>query len=213
MIFRVVVVGELRKEIGSKRIPEEKSVTAKAAIQFAAKGIMSLHDLPDNVKQIENGDFIIPLTEAEVVGRISIGNLLFAQGLELILKLIFITEGIEDSGFKQHELSARFERIREISPLKENIEKFLPQYHPNKSETALGVVCAAEDAFMLSRYLGLRSGNLKSINAVDAAGLLLALTFSYQGLEQIEAARIIGINIKTADGTTLDKPFTRLRKI
>jgi hypothetical protein len=204
---------EPREELGDKRIPEEKSTTAKAAIQFAAKGIMNIHDLPETVKKMEGGEYVIPLPEAEVIGRISIGNLLFAQGLELIFKLIFIAEGIEDKGFKQHALSERFEKIRELSPLKQNIERFLPPYHSNKSEIAREVVSSAEDAFMLSRYLGLRPGNLKSINAVDAVGLLMALTLSYQGLEQIEAARIIGIDIKKADGSALNEPFTRLRKM
>lgn len=202
---------ESRKEIGDKRIPQGKSSTAKAAIQFAAKGIVCIRDLPAPEKHPESGELVIPLPEAEAIGRISIGNLLFAQGLELIFKLVFITEGIEDKGFKQHALSERFEKIRLLEPLKGNIETFMPSHHSDKSTAAIAVVKLAEEAFMLSRYLGLRAGDLKSISAIDATGLLLALTLSYRGLEQIEAARIIGINIKNADGSTLDEPFTRLR--
>lgn len=199
-----------KQELGEKCIPQDKATTAKAAIQFAAKGIISLKEIPAPIQHPVSGESVIPLPEAEVIGRVSIGNLLFAQGLELIFKLIFMAEEIEDKGYKQHCLSERFEKIRTLCPLQKNIEKFMPQHYPDRAEAALEVVKIAEDAFMISRYLGLRSGNLKSINPIDAAGLLMSLTVSYKGLEQVEAARLIGISIKNVDGTPLNEPFTRL---
>jgi len=144
---------EPRQELGVKQIPVEKSTTAKAAIQFAGKGIIYIRDIPEVVNHPVSGKRGIPLSEAELIGRISIGNLLFAQGLELIFKLIFMCEGIEDKRYGPHALVQRFDKIRSLSPVKQNIQKFMPDFHTDKVAKAAEVVKNAEEAFMISRYL------------------------------------------------------------
>ncbi len=192
-------------ELGEKKIPKKMEVTAQAAVQFAGKGVDSLRSIEFHLDHNKN---VITLPQSEILGRLCVGNLLFAQGLELIFKLIFMAEGIKDTGFNQHDLVNRFEAIRQLRPLKVNLETWMPAQHKNKMNAAIKVVREAENSFMISRYIGLKKGDLRSISSIDAAGLLLALTLSYQGLQQFEAARLIGITIKNPDGTLTVKPST-----
>ena len=198
-------------EVGDKEVPSKYRNTAQIAVQFSGKGINSLRALDIPVAKSPEGEDVLPLPEAEVLGSACAGNLLFAQGIELIFKLIFIAEEIDDKGFGQHDLVDRFEVLRKLSPLRENIEIYMPMNAADKAAKAVEVVKVAEEAFMPSRYLGFRKGDLVCVNSLDAAGLLLSLTLSYRGLQQIEAARLIGLDITNKDGSPINSPTTKVQ--
>ena len=198
-------------EIGDKTLPIGYASTAIAAIQFTGKGISTLRSLPKFQTDPKSGEKYFPLPEDELIGRLCIGNLLIAQGLELLLKLIFITEELDEKKLKQHAISEKFSRIKSLEPLKSNIEKYMPKKDGISAiQIAKEVVQKAEEAFMVSRYMGLRKENLSSINELDAAGLLLAITFSYKGMYQIQAARLIGLDIKKKDGSPMFPQKTKV---
>lgn len=92
----------------------------------------------------------------------------------------------------------------EVAQLRENIEIYIPSIHSDKILVAKKVVLDSEKSFMPSRYFGLRTEEYYSVTSLDAGGLLLALVFTYQGLNQFEAARIIGIDINLENGEPAD---------
>ena len=198
-------------EIGIKRLPAKNATTAKAAAQFISMGLDLLRNIPAPVKDSTTGNTIIKMPEAELIGKICSGSLLFAQGLELYIKLIFIVENIKESGFKQHAIFDKFHLIKDLSPIKENIEIYVPKSSKSKIKTAEEVVKMAEESFMTARYIGLRKENLNPINPLNAAGLLLALVFSYEGFEQVYIANSLGIKISDPSGNPINQQFTIIK--
>ena len=189
------------EEMGIKEVGSDLQITAKAAVQFATMGINILSSIPAATVDKANGKATVPLSESKFIGKICAGNLLFAQGLELILKLILLTENISEKGLGQHKLLVRYKRIRALDPVAKNLQQFMPVKCANKIESARQVVEMAENAFLTSRYIGLKKADLHSIDPVDAAGLLLALCLSYKGMEQFEVMDAIGLKVKNSDGS------------
>lgn len=192
-----------KSEVGTKTVPSNYLSTSRVAVQFAGLGISFIRNIPLAEKNTQTGEISIPLSESELMGRLNAGNLLYAQGLELLLKLALITEEISDSGLGQHDFVSRFEKIKSLEPLKTNIQIYMPKKNADKELAADKVVKEASDIFMPSRYIGFKKEDVRSINALDAAGLLLAITLSYKGMAQIEAAKVVGIDIKNKDGTPI----------
>ena len=87
-------------EFGYKTVLAKYSTTAKAAIQFAGNGINLLRSIPEPRIDANSDRTVIPISDSELIGKVCMGNLLFAQGLELIIKIILLTEEIPDKGFK-----------------------------------------------------------------------------------------------------------------
>ena len=187
-------------ELGYKNIPPGRLQTSHAAIQFCAKGICQLRSVESLFPDTNEDVATLDISEQELIGRLCIGNLLYAQGLELIFKLVFLAEEFSDSEYRQHELVGRFDKLLEVTQLRDNIEKYIPSIHSDKILVAKKVVLDSEKSFMPSRYFGLRTEQYYSVTSLDAAGLLLALVFTYQGLNQVEAVKIIGIDIKLENG-------------
>lgn len=198
----------MQNELGGKRVPAIHSATAKAAVQFVSKGVLEIKSIPAISQNLETGKLEIALPEAEIFGRICIGNLLIAQGFELLIKLVFITEKIAEKRLGQHALGDKFEKIRGLSPLSDNIVRYMPIKCTDKAASASELIRHAERAFLLARYIGLKPGDLSAIDPEVATGLLLAITFSYKGMEQIEAARMAGFDINDSNGAPLYKTST-----
>ena len=189
--------------MGVKEVDSDLQITAKAGVQFATMGINILRSIPPLNFDEATDKATAQLSESQFIGKVCAGNLLFAQGLELLLKLVLLTENISEKGLGQHKLSIRYDKLKNLEPIATNLNTYMPAKCGNKTKSAELVVSMAENAFLTSRYIGLKKDNLRSIDPMDAAGLLLSLCLSYKGMEQLEAMHAIGLEVKNANGKTI----------
>lgn len=195
------------EEIGYKSIPSDKLKTSHVAIQFAAKGILEIKSFEEAISHLSKcDDTNHDISEQDLIGRVCIGSLLLAQGLELIFKLIFLAERWNDSGYKQHEMVKRFDRIVQIPEVLESLKRNISHKYSNTEKLIIArdVVKNTEESFMLSRYYGLRNDDFPPVSAVNSMALVFSLVFSYKGLNQTEFARLIGINIRDKNGKPIN---------
>ena len=171
--------------IGSKSFPQDKSMSAAMAAHFMAKGVKEIREsesFKDHVYKFEDVEREKITVMISSAGKLATGNLLFAQGMEILLKLIMMTEGVDDRGMPQHNLTQRFDLIKDFEPITKNIEKMVASGDASSLDNAVDTLQKAENAFMVSRYFGMGNdrSNLTSINPKIAQQLSMALFCSYQ---------------------------------
>ena len=156
-------------ETSKTLIDDKQNGTALLAMQMLGRGLRDIRQ----ARQV--GKNVTPATFPKLLGHHAMGMLLYAQGMELLLKLIVGVEGVTLGKMKQHDLLPYYEAIKAIQPLKGNVDKVL-------SEKAItDILSIAEDNFYASRYFGLkRHEEIQNIGPFGGENLVRVLVQTYR---------------------------------
>lgn len=176
-----------------KPIPLDRLRAGRIAVKYAVEGLefMRKGQLID-AKNAKQNSFILAVFDA--LATLAVGNQLFAQGIENMLKLAHIVEFGKFQ--KDHDLCEKFLKIQEIEPLRTHLHRFLQSDQKSPEELCLDALQAAEEAFTSSRYFGLDDAikKPKHVNIEAAKRLVVAVSLTYTMVKLEDLLMMMGLH-------------------